>query len=177
MSVFLQSLGYALDFDDTLVITDYKGEEQGQLSISVVPCNRNGTPLGEDFYIEEPAELLGQKFGFKITIKSVDVNKLRFSKGMKVSYTPFKQEQATVTPMLQGTTPQFNHSAVFYFDKVTAELLDWFDSGCLTLKVEAAQEDTKVDPKLVHMNTKELRSIQDYSAPQFENRPNTAAYV
>jgi hypothetical protein len=43
---------------------------------------------------------------------------------------------------------------------VTPELLDWFESGFLTLMVYAAQEDVKPDPMLVKLNTKELRAME-----------------
>merc|ERR1712226_769943 len=38
-NVFLQSLAYALDFDDKLTIADYKGQEEGSLYVTVAPCN------------------------------------------------------------------------------------------------------------------------------------------
>jgi len=91
VSVFLQSLAYGLDVDDNLLITDYKGDMQGTVSVHISPCDKKGNALDEDFYVEDPAELLGQPYGFKVTIKSAEVTKLRFSKGLNIHYTPFKQ--------------------------------------------------------------------------------------
>jgi len=51
-NVFLQSLSYALDFEDKLVITDYKGQEEGTLDVAVAPCEANGSPLDEDSFVE-----------------------------------------------------------------------------------------------------------------------------
>ena len=48
------------------MITDYKGEEQGTLSVAIVPCNKSGGALGEDFYVEEPSELLAHPYAFKV---------------------------------------------------------------------------------------------------------------
>ena len=65
-SVFLQSLSYALDFDDKLTITDYKGMEEGQLLVSITPCSQAGRPLDEDYFVEDPNELLKKPYHFKV---------------------------------------------------------------------------------------------------------------
>ena len=55
-------------------ITDHKGEIQGTLALSIQPCNKAGSPLGEDFYIEEPAELLAHPYGFKVVLLDAHVD-------------------------------------------------------------------------------------------------------
>ena len=65
-SIFLQSLGYVLDFDDCLTITDYKGLEEGYVTVHLTPCSQNGRILGEENYVEEPKELIGQPYHFKV---------------------------------------------------------------------------------------------------------------
>ncbi len=47
-------------------ITDYKGAEQGTISVGIVPCNADGTSLTEDFFIEEPSELIGSVYHIKV---------------------------------------------------------------------------------------------------------------
>lgn len=65
-TVFLQSLGYALDFEDAnLPVNDHKGSEAGQLSVALVPCNKTGKKLSDDDFVEDTAELLGKPFYFK----------------------------------------------------------------------------------------------------------------
>ena len=59
-SAFLQSLSYGLDFEDKLALTDHRGTEQGQLSIVLTPCEKNGKPLGEDHFVEDPQDLLNK---------------------------------------------------------------------------------------------------------------------
>ena len=53
-----------------------------------------------------------------MTIKSADITKVRFSRGVNVRYTVLGKEM-TVTPTVSGTNPVFNHSAIFKFDKVS----------------------------------------------------------
>ena len=65
-NVYLQSLAYALDFDDQIAVTDYKGLEEGQLFISVAPCHQNGKNLDEDYFVDDPDQLIGKPFYFKV---------------------------------------------------------------------------------------------------------------
>jgi len=70
-SIFLQSLGYALDFDDCLTITDFKGREEGTLTVHLAPCSQNGRPLGEEFYIDDPKDMLDASYHFKVNEKNL----------------------------------------------------------------------------------------------------------
>lgn len=65
-SIFLQSLSYVLDFEDRLTVTSYKGQEEGFLTVSISPCKSNGRILGEECYVENPRELLGVAYHFKV---------------------------------------------------------------------------------------------------------------
>lgn len=65
-NVFLQSLSYALDFDDKITITDYKGQEEGSLIVHVAPCKENGKAIEEDAFVDEPEELKGKPYHFKV---------------------------------------------------------------------------------------------------------------
>ena len=75
-NAFLQSLSFALDFQDTISIVDYRGEEQGRVRINVTPCNASGGAIDDDLIVEEPSELLDKPFHFSVTIVSVDINKV-----------------------------------------------------------------------------------------------------
>ncbi len=41
-SVFLQSLGYAMDCDEHLRVADYHNVEKGTLSVALAPCDARG---------------------------------------------------------------------------------------------------------------------------------------
>ena len=62
-----QSLSYALDFDDKIAITDYKGQEEGALYISVAPCSSDGRALDEEYFVEDPLELIGKPYYYKVS--------------------------------------------------------------------------------------------------------------
>ena len=81
-NVFLQSLSYALDFDDKISITDYKGQEEGSLVVHVTPCKENGKPIEEDAFVDDPGELKGKPYHFKVRYEKHTV--LRLAKPNKL---------------------------------------------------------------------------------------------
>ncbi|XP_025115263.1 kinesin-like protein KIF28P isoform X3 [Pomacea canaliculata] len=166
-SVFLQSLSYALDFDDRLTITDYKGQEEGRLYVNITPCNHQGRSLDEDSFVDEPKELLGKPYHFKIYVRSAEIHKSRFCKGVLVKYkvSIVQDIEFTETKLITGTlSPEFNHSRIISIPKIGQEHLDFFDIGCITFCVYGKQEDTEGDPKLVKLTTKELRKMEQITS-------------
>lgn len=74
-NVFLQSLSYALDFEDKITITDYKGQEEGHVLVHVTPCQKDGKMLEEDAFVDDPSELLGKPYHFKASLYSLVLQK------------------------------------------------------------------------------------------------------
>lgn len=68
-NVFLQSLSYALDFEDKITITDYKGQEEGHVLVHVTPCQKDGKMLEDDAFVDDPSELLGKPYHFKVCLR------------------------------------------------------------------------------------------------------------
>nr|XP_006814113.1 PREDICTED: kinesin-like protein KIF28P-like [Saccoglossus kowalevskii] len=160
-NAFLQSLGYALDFDDGLAVTDYKGTDEGTMYINITPCTQTGKPIDEDMFVDDPFELLGKPFHFKVNVKSCDVNKARYSKGLFVKYRVHDQDDYTQTKTLSGSlSPEWNHSKVVSFPSMTKDHLEYFDSGCITFLLYGVQEDTMPDSNLSKMSTKEIREME-----------------
>ncbi|XP_052816368.1 kinesin-like protein KIF28 isoform X3 [Mya arenaria] len=165
-NVFLQSLSYALDFEDKIMFTDYKGQEEGYIVIHVTPCQKDGKALEEDAFVDEPHELLGKPYHFKVTVKNGEVYKQRFSKGIQVKYRVYKDDSFTETKLVKNTLkPEFKHNKVFTFSKITKEHLEFFEGGCITFMVYGTQEDTVPDPKLLKFTTRELRQMDQGSVP------------
>ncbi|XP_077982390.1 kinesin-like protein KIF28 isoform X2 [Glandiceps talaboti] len=166
-NTFLQSLAYALDFDDELAVTDYKGTEEGQMSLVITPCTQAGKPVDEDKFVDDPQELLGKPYYFKVTIRNADVNKARYSKGLFVKYKVYNEDSYTQTKTLSGTlSPEWNHSRVIAFPSVSQDHLDYFENGSITFLLYGVQEDQVADSKLVKMTTKELREMESIKSNQ-----------
>ncbi|KAK0041455.1 kinesin-like protein KIF28P [Biomphalaria pfeifferi] len=159
-NVFLQSLSYALEFDDELPITDHQGHEEGKLKVTIIPCTQNGQSLDENSFVEDPTELLGKHFCFKIIIKAAEVYKSRYNLGIKVKYKLWGDKEFTETQMMKGTlTPQFNHSRIVSIDNLKSEHLEFFENHSITFLIYGKQEDSPTDPKLAKLTTKELREM------------------
>ena len=94
----------------------------------------------------------------QITIRSADIHKARFSKGTKIKFRVYKDEEYSETKMMKGTlSPEFKFSKVFSFPAITQEHIDFFDSGCITFLLYGLQEDTGTDSKMNKMTTKVFR--------------------
>ena len=161
-NVFLQSLCYALDFDDKVLITDYKGSEEGYLYVHVTPCETNGKPLDEESFVEDPKDLIGKPYNFKVTVNKAEINKVRFSKGICVKYNVKLDSKGenVETPSIKNTlTPEFKHSKVVQISKMKKKHLEFFESKSICFYIYGIQEDTLPDAKLLKLTTRELRQM------------------
>ena len=90
-----------------------------------------------------------------MSVRSAEVIKARFSKGVRVKYRVYKDKDITQTPLVKGTlNPEFKHSKVVSFPAITQDHLDFFETGSITFMLYGVQEDTISDPKLARMTTK-----------------------
>eukprot|EP00002_Diphylleia_rotans_P034349 TRINITY_DN7368_c0_g2_i2.p1 TRINITY_DN7368_c0_g2~~TRINITY_DN7368_c0_g2_i2.p1 ORF type:complete len:836 (+),score=169.73 TRINITY_DN7368_c0_g2_i2:118-2625(+) len=84
-TVYLKSVTYYIEFDDDVDLLDYKGKHEGTLHIKVLPCTDKGVPLIEfddtedQYYIEEPEELIGRRLDFIVEISYARGLNPRFS--------------------------------------------------------------------------------------------------
>jgi len=105
-------------------------------------------------------------------VRSAEIFKSRFSKGIQVKYRVYKDKKFTETPFMKNSLkPQFKHSKTFTFDKVSKEHLEFFEVGCITFMVYGTQEDTVPDQKLLKYTTrvslytwkiKQLTTLHDF---------------
>ncbi|XP_071172301.1 kinesin-like protein KIF28 isoform X6 [Mytilus edulis] len=170
-NVFLQSLCYALDFDDKVLITDYKGQEEGYLYVHVTPCAANGKPLDEESFVEDPKDLLSKPYNFKVTVNKAEINKVRFSKGINVKYSVKVESKgdSVETPTMKNTlTPEFKHFKVIQITKLKKKHLEFFETKSICFHVYGTQEDTVPDPKLLKLTTRDLNHIHKENPSQLK---------
>ncbi|XP_062501904.1 kinesin-like protein KIF28 isoform X2 [Corticium candelabrum] len=165
-NVFLQNLSFALDFDDIVAVRDYKGQQEGTLVVAVTPTNQSGKALlDEEAFVENSSELIGKPFHFKIFIRCAEIEKPRFSRGIRCSYFIRGRPESIQTELVKDTlTPEFNHSHLVTIDTMDTNTLEYFESGCITFSVYGLQEDTLPDQRLAKMTTKELRKMEHLQA-------------
>ena len=103
-------------------------------------------------------------FILQVIVRSAEIYKKRFSKGIKVKYRVYKDKELTETPLVKNTlTPQFKHSKVFTFSKIKEEHLQFFESGCITFLIYGTQEDAIPDSKLLKYTTRVCMTFVDCS--------------
>lgn len=52
-----------MDFQESLPITDYKGNDHGHLSLEIVPCDDGWKNISEETYIDSPNQMVCVTFG------------------------------------------------------------------------------------------------------------------
>merc|ERR1712235_5874 len=161
-SAFLQSLSYGLDFEDKLMLTDHRGNDQGSLSVVLTPCTKKGSPLGDDYFVEDPKELLDKEYYVKVDVRSADINNSRFTHGLYVQYGRgflAEKKDAYKTKCLDGSlSPKWNDSRLISIPKMTEEILEAFESDSITFTVYGKQVEGKgTAPK---MSTREMKEKQ-----------------
>nr|CAB3259099.1 kinesin-like protein KIF28P [Phallusia mammillata] len=170
-NVFLQSLSYALDFDDKLAVSNYKGDEEGSLYVSVSPCDGKGKSLDEESFIEDPSELLGKPYYFKVAIRSGEINNSRFTKGVYVKYKTLGDDQPVSTKVVkESLSPEFGYSRVIAIQSVNESHLDYFENNSITFFVYGCQMDTPPNSSVEKLNTKELREMAGQMRPKMVRR-------
>jgi len=173
-NVFLQSLSYALDFEDKLAITDYKGQEEGLLDVCITPCAENGKDLDEDSFVEEPQDLLNKPFYFKVHVRQCEVHNSAHIHGTYVKYKTIGDDEPVQTKTIKGSlSPTYDHSRVVGIDKITQDHLDFFDTGSITFFVYAGQMTNPTEPTAMKLTTKELRERDGQMSDPQQLRRNT----
>uniref|UniRef100_H2ZMC7 C2 domain-containing protein n=1 Tax=Ciona savignyi TaxID=51511 RepID=H2ZMC7_CIOSA len=128
----------------------------------------------EDSFIEDPAELLGQKYHFKIAIKNCEINNSRYSKGIYVQHKTIGDEKPVKTNVVQDTlSPEFNYSRIVTLPSLTQDHLDYFESQSITFFVHACQVDTPPVASVKKLTTKELREMDGQMTAPMLRRRNT----
>ncbi|XP_074659378.1 kinesin-like protein KIF28 isoform X2 [Tubulanus polymorphus] len=138
--IYLQSLAYLIEVEENLAITDFKGQEQGHLSIAINPCNKDGKD-NEDDFVEDPDELIGKSLYFKVCIIHARGLPVKFNK----SFCQFKfylDDKYTITEEVTGTSnPDFKYEKLFSFKAVTKQLLEYLSTSPLVIEIWGRQKE------------------------------------
>ncbi|CAL8085086.1 unnamed protein product [Calicophoron daubneyi] len=166
---FLQALGYRLDVDDKLRLTSIEGEEAGSLDFQIIPCTKTGKVLvdtddsGEPDFVEDPHELLGRPFSFKVIINGITLFNSRDRNAVSVDYRIFRETKFTSIKFpkayfkgpLSGRIPSDNER-IFSIGPVTPEVLDYFANECICFMVYTSQDDRSYQDTNVQRKDKEI---------------------
>ncbi|XP_025096208.1 kinesin-like protein KIF28P [Pomacea canaliculata] len=139
--VFLQSLAYQIDFQESLPITDYKGNDHGHLTLEIVPCDDGWKNISEETYIDSPNQMLGKPLNFIIKILGAK----GLPRNLKKTYCKFKfylDNAETKTEEVQDSSnPDYNFEKKCTYKTVTQQLLDYLIDDNLMVEVWGQQKE------------------------------------
>ncbi|XP_013407574.1 kinesin-like protein KIF28P [Lingula anatina] len=138
VQVFLQSLGYLIDTDEHLSITDFRGIEHGRMQVQALPCDAKWKPIEDDF-VEDPYELVGKQLNFKMKIGKVGGIPSKYEK-VYVSYKFYLDDTPAVSKEMSGVNMDFNFDKQFTFKPVTQQLVDYLMNDPLVIQVYGKQK-------------------------------------
>ena len=91
----------------------------------------------------------------KVSIRNGEVHKSRFSKGLKVKYKCYNEQEFTLTNEIKDTlSPEWNHSRIVSIPSVTEDVLAYFENSSIKFSLYGKQIDSAPDSKLSKLTTK-----------------------
>ncbi|CAJ0578682.1 unnamed protein product, partial [Mesorhabditis spiculigera] len=135
--VYLQSLSYLVDSEETYSIVDFDGKEMGHITVSLAPCSSSGKEIN-GAYVENPSTLVGKSIGFKVKLLSASGLPKRLY-GSSCKYRFFNEKEA-ITPNIPGTDPSYNHENFYAYRNVSKELIDYLAHNSLYIRVWGTQK-------------------------------------
>lgn len=145
VQVYLQSLAYLIEVEESLTITDPKGNEKGQLQVEAYPCDGNFSEDLDDF-VEDPKELIGRGLYFKLKIPHARGLPAIFGKGETwCKYKLYLDKEHSRTKTVSGTmNPSYSHERKFTFNPVTKQFVDYLLNTPLMVEVWGKQSGRKI---------------------------------
>lgn len=141
--VYLQSLAYAIDIDETMSITNYQGLEEGVLQVGIYPCDPSGNPMTEDMFVSAPAELLSKRLDFLVKIpyaRGIKWVQEDPTRGVVCKYTFYTDAKQRCTKSVKGTmNPEFSYAKQFTIKSVSQSFLNYLENNALVIEVWGTQ--------------------------------------
>ncbi|ETN74827.1 FHA domain protein [Necator americanus] len=148
--VFLQPLAYLMDSEETYPIMDFTGEELGEMSVLLTPCNSSGKELIGD-YVDDPKELIGRNYGFMVKIQSARGLPRRIDKS-SCKYRFFDGKEVE-TPLITGNNPSYMHDQTFQYKSVSPELADYLLNANLWITLWGTQRPRQLPQRDTRRST------------------------
>jgi len=156
-TVFLQSLCYNVEFEDSVNIVDYKGRNEGKIEVGIFPTDAAGKVLPPEDVLTDATDLIGKPLRFVLRVSQGTIKKRKFCKGV---YIKFKNELSDpgaefTTPEVKGPRYDFKYDKHFEVAEVDQETLQWLATGTISLFVWGHQSDDLTMEELIN-DTEEI---------------------
>ncbi|KAH3819390.1 hypothetical protein DPMN_121123 [Dreissena polymorpha] len=141
--VLLQSVAYNIVIQEKLVISDFKGQDQGHVDIAIVPCTKDFKPVGEDKFVEDPKELLGKPLFCIVKITAAQGLPQNIAKSF-CRYKFYLDKDYVQTNEISGTINfEFNHEKQVTIKSVTEQFIEYLNNESLYIEVWGRQKAGK----------------------------------
>lgn len=152
---YLKSLAHQIEFDTYTPILDYRGKNEGELKVAIIPCDEKGRVADDDdddvdiaMYNDPATELVGQPMHFYIKIIHARGLQKKLCRDVFVRYKFFVDRDFTETKSCPGESmnPEINFSKRYDIPAATKDLVHYLQNNMLVLEVYAmrqAKESTK----------------------------------
>lgn len=139
--IYLENIAYKVDLDDSLNVTNYKGQNLGQTQVAILPLDSKGKPV-LDSYVEDPSELMGSDLKFQLNVKAVKGLPRRF-KNVHIEYILQDETHTSKKSKDSHTNFDFNYQNVFTWKSLTQVQLDILQNDHIFTRILANQRITE----------------------------------
>ena len=152
----MKALSQLVEIESEFAIVDYKGDEQGQLSVSIFPEGPNGEDLD---YLASSEELIGKPLTLLVRIPAAKGLPAKFNNDVFVNFGFMDQVKETEACELKTSDPQWKFQTRFKFDAVTEELRQYLLKEAAVFEVRGFS-----DPQVHQAAVAEAKEAQDHAA-------------
>mmetsp|Transcript_46333 Transcript_46333/g.79913 ORF Transcript_46333/g.79913 Transcript_46333/m.79913 type:complete len:1029 (-) Transcript_46333:99-3185(-) len=139
----LEAVRYLLDIDEASQLIDYKGSNQGELLVQIVPVDDGDEDVAD---LEDISEMMGRSLKLSIVLRAargLPQNVVQKYKSAFVKFDFFLTDTPFSTPHFPLSTinPSIDHT-ITVDQVVTPEFIEYVSSAALTLELWASVDDT-----------------------------------
>ncbi|KAL0485382.1 kinesin-like protein [Acrasis kona] len=145
--IFLKSLAHNIDFETYTTILDYKGKSEGELKVSICPCDDKGRIADDDddddieipMYNDPSSELPGQPMHFYIKIIHARGLNTKVCRDVYARYKFFLDDKYTETKQYMGESmnPEIDFCKRYDIPCATKDLVQYLQQSMLIVEVLA----------------------------------------
>jgi hypothetical protein len=143
--LYLQSLAYKMEVDETMSITNYQGQEEGRLHVGLSPCDATGRPTGDKTteLVFNSQDLLGKRMDLLVKIpyaRNVKWVKDDPSRGVSCRFKFYTDTKMRYTKtVLHEDNPNFDYFKQFTIKSVSHNFVTYLEHQALVVEVWGKQ--------------------------------------
>jgi len=143
--LYLQSLAYQMEVDETMSITNYQGQDEGRLHVGLSPCDATGRALdGADAtFVSNSQDLLGTRMDLLVKIpyaRSIKWVQEDPSRGISCRFKFYTDTKMRYTKtVLHEENPNFDYFKQFTIKSVSHNFVNYLEHNALVIEVWGKQ--------------------------------------